>query len=48
MKSKMKTQLDIVWTDAVYKVCGADISIEWTEDGNCIVAGIMLFLYEEN
>jgi hypothetical protein len=34
------------WGQAVSDTCGPDTTIEFV-DGNCIVAGIMLFLYPE-
>ena len=32
------------WADAVHRICGSYVSIEWLIGGGCIVAGVMEFL----
>ena len=49
--SKLHAEGDIVWVegtrlwfDAVHRICGPDVSIEWLDGGGCLVAGVMEFL----
>jgi len=41
---KIYAEANKLWSDAVYRMCGPDVSIEWPDGGGCIVAGVMEFL----
>ena len=42
--NKLYAEANKLWSDAVYRICGPNVSVEWLKSRGCIVAGVMEFL----